>query len=478
MPTNPSNCRGCGSAVTSTQKFCTKCGEKLPAGTGSDLTESTRTAEKSRPQIDQRGRKWDRQPDELGVRLDLWRIDGWFHKWLEVDAGTKAILLAEGRSAEVVGAGRYELKKFRGIDEMSAVLVDAADAVVSFTVPGLYAADGVEVAVACELVVEVADPTLFYAEFMKGRALVTRAHLADEYTAEVKDALAELVGKTPFGRLESTREAKDDYELGLTDHMRTSFMRIGVELLRIRSLEFIQPDMLEVRRQESENKVNAQRVGVLEERARVREALMSAENLERIASMRSQSELDQVRREIDAKQSIDSLEWQKMLAVAQENEQDRELARRHMTRMLEEERSHELEMLRLAKEKEATGAKLDIEETKATRGQDMLDDMKARGRARDREERAIAREDDLERQRAEVEREKELIELQKDMTPEQIMALKAEKSPEIAKALAERFRTESSRGVAPGGKECSECGKACPANAKFCTFCGASFSDA
>ncbi len=546
MPADASECPRCGNRIDPGQKFCTKCGRKL-AVSGREEPLETKDGAKMAPegasQAGARGRRWAREPDDLGVRIDLWQIDGWLKKPLEVDAGTKAILIGDGTIVDVVGPGRYELKRFGSFDRMSAVLVDAGDAALRVSVSGLFTSDGLEVAVRCELVVQIADPTLFYTDFMKGRVLVTREDLVDEYLAETTNALDGIVGAAKFDDLTASRTVKDDYELQLDAHMRESLRRIGVGIVQTRSMEFVQPEMQRIKEQRSDNKLTDVHADVLVERARVREKLLAADNLERIAEMRSEADLEKARREIDSTNALDELEWQKMLDVARADEEDRRLTQEHVRRLLEQEREQELKLagargeqvlveinlaidearaeseIRIrAAEAESTRrieearaeSALRTETAKAKMGVELLTEMQDAKAARKRREMETETENESMRRAAEAEAETKIIEAQKDLTPDQILAMSAGKSDEAAKTLQEKYKADNAERAidahkhstdaveriatnamesvanaasgrkpeeAAAGKVCKHCDKSNRDDSKFCTGCGKQLAD-
>ena len=463
MPTNPPNCPKCGAAVTATQKFCMKCGANLPAGAPTAPAAAQAQAAQP-PQAappGAAGGRWRRRPGEVAARVELSDIPGWTSKPLIIEPGTKAILLGDGRIAEIVGPGTYDLARHKAFRRMSSVIIDGGDIPVAFTIPSLFTSDNMEVAVQLELVVQINQPEIFFTEFVKDAPIISRHDMANALMDEMANAARELVSGTTFANLQSDRDAKDTYDIKIGSHVRTSLERLGLEVVQVRSVEFIQPDVLAVRRQQSQNQVDKLKADTLEERAAVRERLMKAENLERVAGLRSQADLERIKREIDTKNAIDEVEWQKMLKIAMEGEEDRGLARRHMVAMLEEQRSHELTILQLRQEKDSQDLTLQLEgrqrefereqslldaETNAKTADislETLDKMKRQKLDREREARTIAREDELERKMADVEAQKRLIEIKKDLSPEQLMALAAENNPAAAAALGEKFKSEN-----------------------------------
>jgi predicted HTH transcriptional regulator len=178
-----------------------------------------------------------------------------------------------------------------------------------------------------------------------------------------------------------------------------------------------------------------------------------------------------------------------MLKISQESEEDRGLAREHTKRMLQQERDHELNMLKIEQEKEFRRAQREIagEDGDFSREESLKDSQTDAQEARiamglkremsqdrlnvEREEREIAREDDLTRQQVAHEQAMEIMRLNQEMSPEQLMAMAAQKSPEAAKAMSDYFKSDSSK------KECPKCGVFNSVSSKFCRKCAHRFTD-
>ena len=120
--------------------------------------------------------------------------------------------------------------------------------------------------------------------------------------------------------------------------------------------------------------------------------------------------------------------------------------------MLEEQRGQELAISRLQQERDKLGIEQDIEAQKRgfDRDQDILD---AKAKAEKAESgietlgklKAKKREDEIARKNAEVDADIRLAQGMKDLTPEQMLALKARDSKDAGAALAAKYQAEAAQ---------------------------------
>ena len=113
-------CPYCGKKHSSTSRYCSVCGRPLPA----ELSKN---------------RVWQRNPDELAVRLEIQDINGLLRRPLTVEEGTGAIWLQGGRLCGILPSGVYSLGDvtmtlgtLRLEDRATAVLLDTGTLSIRF----------------------------------------------------------------------------------------------------------------------------------------------------------------------------------------------------------------------------------------------------------------------------------------------------------------------------------------------------------
>ena len=368
----------------------------------------------------------------VAMRVELTNAPEWSTKLMTVDQGTRAILFgAEAAIGDVLEAGTHSLTELGKRSYVIAVIVDAGEVPVVFTVPGLFAEGGVEVALQCEVAVRVVDPAVFFTEFMRQQRIIARHDVADAHATDVLEALAEITPFTSYDNLVSDAFIQDAVERALYTHLRTTLARDGLDVIHIRALEIFRPGVLEERRERLLPQASQARAEILDERARVRERLAFPRELGRLAAMRDGDDLRAIRRELDGGRVLDDAEWQSMLSAARAAGNDPERAPRHILRVLQENQSWDLTLRGLKQERQAERLRQEFHDARdeGSLGRERADD--------------VADEEEFERRLDEHHIYKTLVESQRHLTPEQVASFREADTPEAAEELQEEFDDES-----------------------------------
>lgn len=145
-------CR-CGASCGATSKACWNCGADLTAQPASELF----------------GDRWSRSVTDFAVRFPLRAPEGVVHHGVQVDEGTEALLLVNGRLEETLRPGYHVMTGFferlTGIEkkgeQSEAVLFSAAPMFLSFDVDGLHDSEQVPLSAVLKLGVEMEDARRF-----------------------------------------------------------------------------------------------------------------------------------------------------------------------------------------------------------------------------------------------------------------------------------------------------------------------------
>ncbi len=455
-------CGSCGKDVRANSKFCWNCGAELAVA--------------AKPRFDHD--RWARQPGDFAIRVDVDDIKGWLLKPLVVEHGTKALVFQAGRFVGEVEDGRYDLGGFMrqltgflADQPASIVLLDAGDVTLDLENGGLWTADRFDVGASSRLVVRVQDPDAMFVNLIKGRGRVSLDDLECMFADEVQMLLEAIVSKYSGDRLFPAAEARNEIETQLREHLGKTFARVGIGLAQLRFIDFSGEKYEALRQQQGDLQVGERKADLTTQRAALNQRLRATLTQDKMDAFKNEKDLEefirQTEHEIGLKEVIRGDEMQR-LKERFHFERDREGVLRRIEvegiqndhvrdeawkQLIAEERERE-ERHRRALERQKTTQ--DEEMRQARNGLDLLRQTKDIEHEEDRRKVELEAQALEQRSKATAEAlisivdgpaaqhivQLEKLRRQENMTPEQILALTAETSPEAARALAKRYEAE------------------------------------
>ena len=479
-PKGLTKCGSCGSEVGTISKFCWKC--------GADLSRVAKPFV-----LDDR---WARRTGDVAVRIDDQDIKGWLTKPLYIEHGTRALLFQKGVYKGELGEGRYDMGGFLKrlnhflVDQAtSVVLVDAGDVVVDIENGDLWTADQTELGTVERLVLRICDPEAMFVNLFKGRNRIGLEDLEAEVAGEVQMLLSGIVRQYEANVLFTDLGIRTRIEEQLRETVAATLKRLGLELVQLRFIRFWGEAYEALRRERGELRVEEQKADLTIQRTRLGQRLRENLTQDRMDAFKSekdfeafvrqtehemglkgvirQDEMDRLKQrfqferdregilrriEIEGIASDERREqaWKELLA---EERQRDEGHRRDLERQLETAKSEadkrkiglEVERLEHAEDvrQAEEGIRLlrqvkDVEHEEAVRKQELeAKTLEARSRAT-----AEALLSIVDGPAADRLVNLENLRRQQQMTPDQILALAAQASPEAARALAKKYETE------------------------------------
>lgn len=475
------SCHRCGSSVGAESKFCWKCGTEQ---------------DPERRKLFY-GDRWHRSPDDFAVKVDLKTPGTTLHQGLQIDDGTVALVFQNGRFAGVLEPGYHTfdsfLKRLLGFDKgqaAHAILIDTQAAEVDFMLEDLRVKNQVPVDARMRLLFQVKDPKAFAERMLDGAADFSTHDLTQRLQGDVRAAVQDALVQHSLDEVILAGNARDLIEKALTMRLQPAVAPLGMSLEGVRLAEFGGPAVTELRsklgevdrltREAEANRrlqdaVRAGKIDAYRDEQQLKDAL------ERIAH---ETGLNQIARAEDVKRFTQGLQNQTMLEGLR---QDYEARRSEIMNRLDEQKlRHQSEIsdavnkvelrkveftedMRQQRERFAASqdqqvgqAKTDLEV--ARQGVEALKLVKqAKFESKQLEDRHdIAMEAErlklrgsadvkallatLEGEKADRILKLAELEMRKGLSVEQALALVAEKSPEIAPAVAEAMRAKYSKG--------------------------------
>jgi hypothetical protein len=481
LPDGASFCKHCGEAVALS---CQNCGASVPA--------QANFCPNCRAELDTaRGGRQPRegplrlQPREFARRLERSDLgaDG-FLAWLnrrkevEIEAGNRALFLENGTLVETLEPGRHTLEtlgqRITNLErkkDLTVVLAESGDTAVDIAVDDLRTATEYLVTVYVELVFAIDDPERFVRSMLADRDVVTAGTfgeiLGDAVRDELQATIAEYERDELYGNRDLTRTLRQDVER----HCRDTLDRYGLRLVELRSFEY-DDDRDEIRKERKQVEIRKDREDIRDDQAQ-----LDRRERERDAEDTVHEQRQRVREETTAQAADHEIDTQ---SIEHEHEKD-DLQRRHRHTAERENVEHQ-------EEKQTTRTEGEVERRDLEHEQDVeeiedLMDLKKRKdmdgldvdeREQDIEMRQDEHEVEIEKERLEARDEVDLdtvaslegvdedaTELAKmakagELSPEQLDALGAQDSDELAKARQEAKKAEKERQRVADQKEFRE----------------------
>ena len=440
------NCGNCGKSVGVESSTCWSCGHNM-------RPESRRAIQ---------GGRWAKPPEVFAQREQVEDLQERVKQHgLVIEAGTGAVLLTGGKVVDTLRPGTHNLDSLaRRINHWGSppprtvVLYDAGDFVLALRVPDLRTANDLAVEGYAEVVLRV-DPARTGAmveNLVKTADQVSYDDLGQRLGGELRAVFDDTTATSSIEDLIKDPMRRLRLEDAIRETMAPSLASVGVDLVRVVGTDFLSPEYENLRAERGDLESQRQ---LFEVRQKTRELLRSQE----LEQLRSQEEFDAILRHSAQERGLEEAELAQEMerahrAYAEENERariDREMEKEQEAaahRMGLEESWSEFRRREAAAEgghrraERVAEAETDvhvrsIEHDQAYREQRDGLTLKERESALQMERYQQVQEAKAARRRQESEAETQRLAQLAGFTPEQILAMDAKDSPEVARALAE-----------------------------------------
>ena len=291
----------------STNNFCAKDGTPLAEGQAPGPSAST-----GAPPVIVDNR-WIRREGDIATRIAVRDLEGLLKKPLVVEHGTRALLFRDGAFAVELGPGRYDAAGLQdAVKDVSlmrslvgpgsvidSVLVSSAPHELTLAVPGVLTQDAVALDVSCALVFRVGHPIAFSTNVMQAATSFTEGQIRQRLFAELRNSLAESLGKRPMGDLRPDLKTKEALEAEVARHLRHTLELSGLSLVQFRTLELRNDRLGTLIAFAGETTLLDREVKLYAARSAVLQAMREAVNSDRMNEVRTGEQLRDFLAEID-----------------------------------------------------------------------------------------------------------------------------------------------------------------------------------
>ncbi len=474
--TSWSSCPQCSASVGGDSKFCWKCG-------GAQTPDQRKAFYSDR---------WHRSPSDFAARVDIQNPKEALHHGLQVDDGTLALVFQNGQFHGQLEPGYHTLDSFfqrlLGLDggrQCHAILLDMQSAEVDFVLPELRTDQQIPIDARLRLLFQVSDAKLFVAQLISTHtASFSTQDLSNRFYADVRNAVQTMVADKKVDDLMIEMNVREMIEGSLQEKLQPLLATFGLTIVGVRLADFGGPaidafkeKLGEISRLSREYDINRRLRDALraEKVSAYRDEEMLRDEFEQVTHELGFNRAD---REAQAKRFLQAAEHKTQLEGLQQDYERRkseisnrldEQKLRHQSEILETR--HEIEGNRLkfdeeihqqrtraelGREQQVEQAKTDVELAKqGVEALRLVKEAKLSLKKKE-DEQELQREADILKLRGasnfqallstlsgeQADRILKLAELEmrKGLSPEQALTMIAEKSPEIAPAVAEALK--------------------------------------
>jgi hypothetical protein len=500
-PLAESQCPACNAAVAPDARFCPACGKAInvAAPAAGEKTHENR---------------WARTPDVFAARLDGSDMDSLVGRRLVVEPGCRAMIFQSGKYLGVLSPGihtsetlLHRINPFAADVPSSAILVEDGDVEVRLAYARLATQDYQDATASLSALIRIKDPEPFVTQLLRGRNQMATEELREWLSDEIRTIVASYVNGRRAKDFAPDTAIRKQIEDELHLEMNQSLARCGLELVRVRFVDFSCPTYeAEIRKAGARLDLAEEQLALKERAGKIGDLARQLENKDFIGRFQSRRDLEDYVAQVEHETGLKGLLRRDEAAAGLADFDKNELARRqtlervkfelelenrrleaklrgeiveedfqrqaHLDRMrLEQqlandrlqylaEREKELQRVRDGLDQKLAGAKTQAEIAAIEREQDkadaelglmLLEKTKEVQRREERERVMLELEAEERRSRLAMERDRagaeiRLAEMKAKgaMSPEQLLALVAGESPEAARALAEKFKAEGS----------------------------------
>ena len=457
---NP-NASRCGHEVKKKAKFCSRCGYSAAGGwfkcthcdnwvgSESNFCWNCKTALHPESRGDVAGGIWQKPAEVFAQRFEVGDIKQLLARGVHIQTGTVAILMEDGVVKEVLGPGRHDLESLaRKLSLWGAkpprtiILVESGDVVLSLRTKALRSAEDIQVEFYAEVCFRfvAANAGRFVENLFKTRSQLSHREITDGLEMEIRYAVETLCNASTIEDLVKDPKRRLQLETKLQDTLKTSLDRLGLEIVRVITVDFdgAEYEALRMRSGETELKRRS-----MEFDQRMQELLASG----RMQEFKSQQDLEQYvlqlaqEKGVTAEHRLQELGRLKQVhrheleaselafRMEREREQSAHLLEveynRHVTELRKKKDTWELEKeqteqaLLWREKKDQSKVKTRREMMEAVRGASVKELLASTDDPREREA-LLAYED---------------LMIKKDLTPQHVLAMNAATNPAAAEAF-------------------------------------------
>lgn len=452
----------CGNKVSKKARSCSKCGAGAPKGwwrcphcdkwVGNESNFCWNCHARLNPdtRMDLAGGVWQKPAGVFAQRFEISEVKRLLDGGLEVQAGTLAILLDAGKVSGTLGPGRHtpdgvlrRINWFNNPPPRSAIMADSADVIIPVRLQGLRSAENITVDTLAEVIVRLDQKNVaaFVENLFQRRARsnqLTYEDLSEHFASEMRGIVKDFCTKTTMDDLfrDPLRRVRLDDDIAA--QLQVALERAGLELIRVSSAEFGGANYDALLKQAEEVEVKRRS---LEFDQRMRELLTSDKMQELMQENRLDDYVAQLAQEKGVKDEHRKHELDRLKQVHRHELERAEALHQMQAEM--DEAGHQIgiklkwvdfeneELVRRTKAQvEAGKMAMELDELANKQEAEQLERMARIFQGKKIEELLPLIKDQA------VRNQLMELELKKGASPEYLLALAAERSPQAAEALA------------------------------------------
>lgn len=303
--TSWTSCQRCNASIGGDKQFCWKCGAQQDLNARRAIY----------------GDRWFRSAADFAVRVEVTSPEKVLHHGIQVDEGTLALVFQDGRLKGTLEPGYHTLDTFLqrlfGFDkgkQSHAILLDARSAEIDFFISDVRVKNLIPIDVRLRLLFRIVDASQFVSTAVRDLASFSTADLANLFMADVAEAVSARLRDESADDLMVAPKAREMVEESLMAHLSPILSRYGLLIDGVRlarfggaAIDFIAEKLGEIGRLTRELEVNRE--------------LRDATREEKLAAYRDEKQLEdcyeQIGHEFGFKSAEREQERRKFLQAAE-----------------------------------------------------------------------------------------------------------------------------------------------------------------
>ncbi|MFT4921435.1 MAG: hypothetical protein ACI8XM_000632 [Haloarculaceae archaeon] len=460
------NCPECGTVVPAAANFCPNCRAELEATSQSQDGSLRLHPHEFARRVD---------GDDLGAD-SLWgKLNR--RKEVSIEAGNEALFVHDGEIVERLGPGKHtldslgkQLKSLEKTGDIAAMLIEQRETTLTLEASARTASE-YPLSVMFDLAVDVDDPVTLFTSLMADRDDVTSRTFQQVLGDPIKDELESTMSEYDREDVYGNRELKQRLAQNIESACRSTMQRYGLRLVELLSVSF-EDDQDHIREGKKDVEIREK-----EEDIRDDEARLDRRDRERETEDTVHEHEQRVRRETSDQAADHEIETQEI----EHRHEKSDMERRHEHKTEREDVEHHEDVKTTKKEGEVGRRELEheqdveeIEDLMDLKKKKDMDGLDVEEREKEMEMRREEHDVEVEKERLEARDDVDLstlasmdsvdeavaeiaeIDAAEDLTPEQLEALGAKDSEELAKARQEAHNAEAERQRVEDQKEFRE----------------------